>query len=202
MTCYEIHTLASKQFDNFLALVWTSFKDFQAVEPGLPGGNAQVLECEDFWDISMLLIRHRQQQQQDAELGHIAKNRQKRDSKNSWNRRTILVPATVWQILNVKLRQPETKVIWIWRNFHLVKSPWANLCFGGFSTFGTTVGCEEGEEALLIDQLRNLLKLLRLLLWDWTQRVWTRRKLTSRKNQSFHRYSRISSNPTNLLPSI
>ena len=48
MTCYEIHTLASKQFDNFLALVWTSFKDFQAVEPGLPGGNAQVLECEDF----------------------------------------------------------------------------------------------------------------------------------------------------------
>ena len=41
---------------------------------------------------------------------------------------------------------------------------WANLCFGGFSTFGTTVGCEEGEEALLIDQLRNLLKLLRLLL--------------------------------------
>ena len=48
MTCYEIRTLASKQFDNFLALVWTSFKDFQAVEPGLPGGNAQVLECEDF----------------------------------------------------------------------------------------------------------------------------------------------------------
>ena len=132
MTCYEIHTLASKQFDNFLALVWTSFKDFQAVEPGLPGGNAQVLECEDFWDISMLLIRHRQQQQQDAELGHIAKNRQKRDSKNSWNRRTILVPATVWQILNVKLRQPETEVIWIWRNFHLVKSPGQTYVLAGF----------------------------------------------------------------------
>jgi hypothetical protein len=30
----------------------------------------------------MLLIRHRQQQQQDAELGHIAKNRQKRNSEN------------------------------------------------------------------------------------------------------------------------
>ena len=53
-----------------------------------------------------------------AQLGHIAKNRQKRDSKNSWNRRIILVPATVWQILNVKRRQPETEVMWICRNFH------------------------------------------------------------------------------------
>lgn len=42
-------SLASKQFNNFLARVWISFKDFQAVEPGLPGGkNAQVLECGDF----------------------------------------------------------------------------------------------------------------------------------------------------------
>ena len=30
----------------------------------------------------------------------------------------MLVPATVWQILNVKRRQPETEVMWICRNFH------------------------------------------------------------------------------------
>ena len=29
------------------------------------------------------------------------------DSKNSWNWRILLVPATIWQILNVKRRQPE-----------------------------------------------------------------------------------------------
>ena len=72
---------------------------------------------------------------------YIAKNRQKRDSKNSWNRRIILVHATVWQILNVNRRLPETEVIWIWRNFNgkLVKSLCANLWFGGFLTFGATV---------------------------------------------------------------
>ena len=40
------------------------------------------------------------------------------DLKNSWNWHVILVPATVWQILNVKRRQPETEVMWICRNFH------------------------------------------------------------------------------------
>ena len=30
----------------------------------------------------------------------------------------MLVSATIWQILNVKCRQPETEVMWICRNFH------------------------------------------------------------------------------------
>ena len=47
-----------------------------------------------------------------------AKFRQNQDSKNPWNQRIILVPATVWQILNVKCRQPETEVMWCCRNFH------------------------------------------------------------------------------------
>ena len=46
-------------------------------------------------------------------VGSYWKTRQKRDSIL-----IVLVPGTVWQILNVKCRQPETEVMWICRNFH------------------------------------------------------------------------------------
>ena len=38
--------------------------------------------------------------------------------KNSWNWLIILVPATIWQVLNMKCTLwPETEVMWICRNF-------------------------------------------------------------------------------------
>ena len=49
----------------------------------------------------------------DPQLDSIVKTCQKQDSVL-----IVLVPATVWQILNVKRRQPETEVMWICRNFH------------------------------------------------------------------------------------
>ena len=58
--------------------------------------------------------------------------------KNSWYRWIILVPATVWQILNVNRKRKLCEFAETCME-KLVKSPWANLCFGGFSTFWTTV---------------------------------------------------------------
>ena len=46
-----------------------------------------------------------------TQLGQIAKTRQKWDSKNSWNWRIILAPATIWQVLNLKIKHPETEVM-------------------------------------------------------------------------------------------
>ena len=60
------------------------------------------------------------------------------DLKNSWNWHVILVPATVWQILNRKRKLCEFAETSIEK---LVESPWTNLYFGGFLTFGTTVRC-------------------------------------------------------------
>jgi len=44
-------------------------------------------------------------------VGSYCKNPPKTRFKNLWNWLIVLVPATVWQILNVKLRQPETEVM-------------------------------------------------------------------------------------------
>ena len=50
-------------------------------------------------------------------VGSYLKNPPKTEFKNSSNWLIVLVPATVWQILNVKQRrQPETEVMWIRRN--------------------------------------------------------------------------------------
>jgi hypothetical protein len=38
-----------------------------------------------------------------AKLGQKAKSRQKFELKNSWNWQVILIPATVWQVLSIKL---------------------------------------------------------------------------------------------------
>ena len=39
--------------------------------------------------------------------------------KNSWNWRIILVPATIWQVLNMKCTEwTETEAIWIGRNLY------------------------------------------------------------------------------------
>ena len=51
-------------------------------------------------------------------VGSYCKNPSKTRFKNLWNWLIVLVPATVWLILNVKLRQEETEVMWICRNFH------------------------------------------------------------------------------------
>ena len=46
------------------------------------------------------------------QLGQTSKTRQKWDSKSSWNWRVILVPATIWQVLNMKTTQrPEMKAM-------------------------------------------------------------------------------------------
>ena len=47
--------------------------------------------------------------------GRNCKNPPKIEFKNSWNWRIILVPATIWQILNVKHKQSETEVMRIFR---------------------------------------------------------------------------------------
>ena len=48
--------------------------------------------------------------------------------KNSWNWQIILVPATIWQIFNVKQRQStETELIWICWNL-LIKTREITLC--------------------------------------------------------------------------
>ena len=47
-----------------------------------------------------------------AQLSQTSKTRQKWDSKSSWNWRVILVPATIWQVLNMKTTQrPEMEVM-------------------------------------------------------------------------------------------
>ena len=56
--------------------------------------------------------------------------------KNSWNWLIILMPATVWQILNIKcLQWPETEVVWIfWICLeNVVKSHQMNVFSAGFS---------------------------------------------------------------------
>ena len=40
-----------------------------------------------------------------SQLGQLEKTRQKLGLKNSWKWRFLLVPATVWQILNMKRTQ-------------------------------------------------------------------------------------------------
>ena len=52
------------------------------------------------------------------QLSHCTK-RQKLDSKNSWNWCSIFVPATIWQVLNLKrMHWPETKAVSICWNFN------------------------------------------------------------------------------------
>ena len=53
--------------------------------------------------------------------------------KNSWNWLIILVPATIWQVLNMKCTiWPETEVMWFFLK-KLVKSLWANLFPASFN---------------------------------------------------------------------
>ena len=62
--------------------------------------------------------------------------------KKSLNERVISIPATVWQILNVKLmndrKRKSSKSVETCSE-KLVKSPWVNLIFGGFQPFENTV---------------------------------------------------------------
>ena len=69
------------------------------------------------------------------------KNPPKTRFKNSWNRRLILVPATVWQIWIWSKGNRKRKLCEFEETFmeKFVKSPWPNLYFGWFLTFGTTV---------------------------------------------------------------
>ena len=50
------------------------------------------------------------------------KNPPKIRLKNSWNWRVILLPATIWQILNMKCREwPETETVWMCRKTSMKK---------------------------------------------------------------------------------
>ena len=65
-------------------------------------------------------------------LCQTSKNLPKIRLKNLWNWRVILVPATIWQVLNMKCMEwPETEAFWIYRNF--VKSFHVNLFLAGFT---------------------------------------------------------------------
>ena len=70
-----------------------------------------------------------------AQLGQIAKKPPKMRFKNSWNWWIILAPATIWQVLNVKLRHRKRKLCKFDKIFVeiLVKVLWVNFFPAGFS---------------------------------------------------------------------
>ena len=68
--------------------------------------------------------------------------------KKSWNGLVILVPATVWQVFNMRQR-PETEIKWIcwnliWNFKKLVKSHQVNLFLVGFSDLKPQCGGSAG----------------------------------------------------------
>ena len=108
-----------------------------------------------------------------AQLGQMAKTRQKIRWENSWNWLAILIPGTVWQIFNMK-QWPETEIKWIcwklvWKK--LVKSyrVFSELTFGGFWSFGTTVHCRGRHHCRLLQPVHLRQVSQWVLFFPWPQ---------------------------------
>ena len=89
-----------------------------------------------------------------AQLGQTEKPRQKLDFKKSLNRRIILMPVTVWHILNMEMQPPETEILRIYRKFHslkkLVKSHQEKLFLEDFCSLKLLCCVEWAERVLLL----------------------------------------------------
>ena len=90
------------------------------------------------WDLKSLTTAHLIRYAADPELpdtqmDQTSKTRQKCDWKNSWNSLIILVPVTIWQILNLKeIQLLEMEVMWIYRNLQRKICEIIELIFGEF----------------------------------------------------------------------